>query len=437
MAQTHGDVYSIKEGRRLTIAINSFAAAEEAFSKKGKDFAGRPASQAQSILTDGGKSMISCDFGPRWRLRREVTQTALSDFSAPAILEEAFREEADHLMHQFQNAMREPFDPKYKVYLAVVNAMCAIVFGNKYEINNPEFYEIVELNNRLDRIGANGEILDRFPWLKYFPTDLMNDIHEAKAFRDRFCKRKLQEHRQSFRGDKIRDLTDALLKTVSDADSKNTQVEPEEAVTDRDLIFTMMDFLSAGTDKMSAGICWVLAYLTIHPEAQVKVHQEMDNVIGRGRLPGLSDKANLPYLTAVINETLRLSPPLPTGIPHRAVIGTTLQGYDIPRNSLVFVNLWAIHRDPRHWDDPTFFRPERFLHKDGRLQVGYLPFGAGPRSCLGENLANAGLFLFISRLLHQFKFSVPPGHNPPDMTGSLTTVLAHAPKPFNFVATKR
>ncbi|KAJ7327706.1 hypothetical protein OS493_026584 [Desmophyllum pertusum] len=253
MAKKHGDVFTIKRGREMLTFVNSISAAKETLKNRGNDFAGRACSQASSLLTKGSMGVMFGDYGPTWKLHSKIMYLAMHMNSCESLsLEEKICKEADALVERFKDAMKEPFDPKYKIYLGVVNTFCAILFGNRYKINDPEFYEIVELNNRLRKISNNREILDIFPFLKYFPVELTNDINEAISFRDRLFKRKLQEHREAFMNANIRDLTDALLKAVSDVCSEKSRIKPDDTVTDDDLIVIMMDVFLAGVDPVSA-----------------------------------------------------------------------------------------------------------------------------------------------------------------------------------------
>ncbi|KAJ7327707.1 hypothetical protein OS493_026585 [Desmophyllum pertusum] len=140
-----------------------------------------------------------------------------------------------------------------------------------------------------------------------------------------------------------------------------------------------------------------------------------------------------------MHETLRIAPPTPISVPHKAVTSSRIQGFTIPKDTSVIFNFWAIHRDSRQWEHPNEFRPERFIDAEGKLTClpfkSYLPFGCGPRSCVGQSLAMSELFIFLSRLIHEFRFCVPPGCDPPSIQGTASVV--REPKPFRIFVTKR
>lgn len=280
--------------------------------------------------------------------------------------------------------------------------------------------------------------MDIFPLLKYFPIQIMRDIKEAVEFRDRFFERKLAEHRATYQDAEVRDLTDGLLKAAQEANTDQESTN-KEYLTDDHLVGTMMDVFLAGAETTATTILWVLAYMISHPDVQARVQKEFDDVIGRERMPGLSDRGSLPYFEATIKETIRHATPFVVGAPHKTTSDTTLKGYNIPKDTMVIFNLWQIHHDPRHWKNPNDFDPTRFLDEQGKLlnvsTLSYMPFSLGPRACLGESLAKTELFLFLSRLLYEFKFENPPDLPLPDMDGTFGVVKS--PKPFKVVIKKR
>ena len=138
-------------------------------------------------------------------------------------------------------------------------------------------------------------------------------------------------------------------------------------LTDQTIVITMGEFFVADMEITASTVCWALLYLINYPDVWQKLHQELDHVFGAERLPELEDKKNLPYLEATIPETLRITSLGPLAIPHKTTVDTTLQGYNIPKNTTVLINLWSLHHDPEIWDDPNNFRPERFLDEEGNF----------------------------------------------------------------------
>lgn len=165
----------------------------------------------------------------------------------------------------------------------------------------------------------------------------------------------------------------------------------------------------AGSETTSSTIEWALTELLSNPESLNKAKAELAQAVGSDRTFEEDDIANLPYLKAVIKETLRLHPPIPFLIPRRAMEDTDFQGYHIPKDTQVLVNAWAIGRDPEVWDEPWSFKPERFLgstvdYKGQNYEL--IPFGAGRRMCAGVPLAHRMLHFILGSLLHQFDWEL-------------------------------
>lgn len=165
----------------------------------------------------------------------------------------------------------------------------------------------------------------------------------------------------------------------------------------------------AGSETTSSTIEWALTELLCNPEALMKAKSELNQVIGRNKKIEESDIDNLPYLQCVIKETLRLHPPLPFLVPRKAMHDTVFMGYSIPKNTQVFVNVYAIGRDPEVWSDPLPFKPERFIgskidYKGQHYEL--IPFGAGRRMCAGVPLGHRMLHLTLGLLLHQFDWEL-------------------------------
>ncbi|KAJ0968377.1 hypothetical protein J5N97_025294 [Dioscorea zingiberensis] len=199
--------------------------------------------------------------------------------------------------------------------------------------------------------------------------------------------------------------------------------------TEREINVLLMDIFIAGTDTTTTTIEWAISELMKNPKAMAKLRQELEEevqcpkdgimMIKESHLP------HLHYLHACIKETFRLHPPVPL-ISRRALESCELLGYQVPKGCLVTVNAWAMGRDPKAWNDPLEFRPERFID-DGKYSsvdqynnnygsdFRLVPFGGGRRVCLGIGLADKMLTLILASLVHGFEWSLPPGMQPGDL----------------------
>lgn len=170
------------------------------------------------------------------------------------------------------------------------------------------------------------------------------------------------------------------------------------------------------TDTTATTVEWLMAELLSHPEAMKKVYEELNEVVGPNNSVEEFHLSKLTYMNAVIKETLRLHPPLPFLLPRFPSKSTTIGGYSIPKGTKIFLNVWAIQRDPSVWENPNEFVPERFLSGEGSQvqfssgnNFGFIPFGSGRRICAGVPLAERIVIYILASFLHLFEWTLPPG----------------------------
>ena len=164
-------------------------------------------------------------------------------------------------------------------------------------------------------------------------------------------------------------------------------------------------------ETTSTTLRWALLLMASYPEIQEKVRAEIFEQIGRERLPQYADRSLLPFTEAVLCEVHRFVSIVPSGIAHSAERETRVRGYTIPKDSMIIVNLYAVHRQANLWPDPHHFNPEvNFVKRsNGKVELKntefLVPFGVGKRQCLGEPLARQEQFLFFVGLLQRFRVS--------------------------------
>jgi cytochrome P450 len=176
----------------------------------------------------------------------------------------------------------------------------------------------------------------------------------------------------------------------------------------RDQLLTM---LIAGHDTSTALLAWVLTVIGQHPEAMAQMQAEVDAVLGRQEEPPSIEQINrLAYTDQVIKETLRLYPPIHVG-QRRAAADLKIQGYDVPAGTRIMYSIFLSHRDKAHWQDPESFCPARFDRnvEEKRPPMTYVPFGGGPRNCIGAAFAQVEAKVVLARLLQTFEFELLNG----------------------------
>ncbi|CAL5432788.1 unnamed protein product [Camellia sinensis] len=167
-----------------------------------------------------------------------------------------------------------------------------------------------------------------------------------------------------------------------------------------------------GTETTSNAIEFSMAEMMNKPEVMKKAQEELETVVGKDSIVEESHINKLPYLQAILKEVLRLHPVLPLMVPHCPSQTCIIGGYTIPKGARVFINVWAIHRDPSIWENPLEFRPERFL--DGKwgyrgADFNYFPFGSGRRMCAGIAMAERMFLFSLASILHSFDWKLPEG----------------------------
>ena len=188
---------------------------------------------------------------------------------------------------------------------------------------------------------------------------------------------------------------------------------------------------------------WALAEMLKNPKIFHQLHKELDQVVGKNRLLQESDIPNLPYLRAVCKETFRKHPSVPLSIPRVSENACEVNGYYIPKNTRLLVNVWAIGRDPDVWEDPLEFRPERFIgdHKNARVEpwgndFELIPFGGGRRICVGIKMGVALVEYIMGVLVHSFEWQLTPENHDLNMDEMFGLALQKA-EPLVVVALPR
>ncbi|ELK07953.1 Cytochrome P450 2D14 [Pteropus alecto] len=375
-------------------------------------------------------------------------------------LEQWVTKEATCLCAAFADQAGRPFSPKVLLNKAVSNAIASLIFGCRFEYNDPRFLKLLDLledglkeesgflrevregddeeplPSELLKAGQLPAVLNVIPVLLNIPG-LAAKVFPAQKALIALLNELADEHRRTWDpAQPPRDLTDAFLDEVEKAKGN-----PESSFNDKNLCLVMADLLSGGSATTSITLAWALLLMILHPDVQRKpsleaggwgvgrVQQEIDEVIGQVRLPEMEDQAHMPFTMAVIHEVQRFGDIIPLGVPHMTSRDIEVQGFLIPKGTTLVTNLSSVLKDETFWKKPFCFHPEHFLDSQGHFvkQAAFVPFSAGRRSCLGEPLARMELFLFFTCLLQRFSFSVPAGQPRPSDHGAYGLLITPAP----------
>ncbi|XP_077870221.1 cytochrome P450 1A5-like [Saccoglossus kowalevskii] len=407
----YGDVFTIKIGSQPVIVLNSLDVIKEALVKKQNDFAGRPYFYSCNLMSEGSQNITFGNFNAKWKLQRKIGHQAIRNYATGEKLENLIRFDA---FPSFQRAVDKnngkPFLPKPLMYLLVGNIIASMCFGKKYEYEDPDLLKFMEVIKNVNTSFGNGLAADFVPLFRYIPTP--GHIAVKKYLKEwlNIIQHQIDEHKDKLgkSNKEVKSLIDDLLSIQHEAELAGE--DQAKQLSDVNLRQSVSDMIAAGLETSVNTLDWAIAYLTYYPDVQSKIQREIDDVIGDGRLPMLSDKGKLPYCEAVIHEVMRVRPTLPFALPHTTTVDTFVAGYAIPKDTWIWCNLWNVHMDEKHWEEPEKFRPERFLDTDGATLSkldSFMPFSAGRRVCMGEALAKKELFLLFTSLFQHYTFKVP------------------------------
>ena len=442
LAKQYGAIYTLNIMGHDVFVVTNIDLAWEALVRKGNVFAGRSDSYVGHALHQGQQAIIFGDYTARWKLLRKVAHSALRMFgSGIENLEQKVQREVDELCHRLSESRGVAINPKSAISLGVMNVICACLFEARFAEGDEYLKEMSEMIDESIYLAGSGALLEMVPFMKFLPLGIHKRIKHNINLREKLFSSKFQERMKTYKEGTIRDITDALIKALNDTETEDSKMKG--ILNGTYLRNTLIDLTGAGSDTTASYLTWSFLYLAAFPEIQAKIHRELDDVIGRDRQPRFKDRSSLPYLEATIMEIMRHCSFVNATLPHRVRNDTTLGGYDIPENSEVIIDLRAIHHDPNHWQDPDSFDPTRFLNEDGSFicpaTFSFLPFGGGPRGCLGQTLAKIEIFLFLTRVLQQFSLELPPGSSPPDFEPPVEPIARGLllPSPYKLCVKRR
>ncbi|XP_068737026.1 steroid 17-alpha-hydroxylase/17,20 lyase-like [Montipora capricornis] len=443
LRKKYGSVYSLKLGSYKFVLAEDAASVKEVLVKKSADYAGRPPFYSFLLETMGGKDIALGNYGPAWRFHRRLFITAVRQYlSNQHLLEEMISKQATMLLQYFEGQNGRDFDPGRILMQSVANVICHISFGDHFDSSHPDFDELLHLNNMSftdTELASRVFILDLFPLTKYLP---FKAYQTTKTMADRIFEilgKELAIQQKNFDPTaEVKSLIQMLIKERNAAECEIGEHEKSALLSDEYVLNTLGDMFSAGYETTSTTLRWVIAYLVNNPECQTEIQDQIDKVVGRGRIPRMDDNLDLPLIKATVLEALRLGNIAETAIPHYTLKDTSLGKYRVPKDTVVITNLQCVHLDPNCWENPNIFNPHRHIDSGGNLITNsgnFLPFSAGRRVCAGEALAKVELFLFVSWMVHKFTFLPSVDGSLPDLKG--ISGFTRFPAPYKIRVLKR
>ncbi|XP_034978025.1 cytochrome P450 2J2 isoform X1 [Zootoca vivipara] len=428
LSEKYGNVMSLQFGNVWFVVVNGLHLVKEVLVHQGENFVDRPNVPFDDEIFKGLGLIFSNGLG--WKQQRRFALSTLRNFGlGKRSLEERIQEESRYLTDAIEAENGQPFDPHFQINNAVSNIICSVTFGNRFEYHDNHFQKLLKLLDETTHLqGSRGQLYDLFPTLmKHLPGSHQTIFNNWKQLRS-FVREIIEKHKEDWNPSEPRDFIDAYLNEMAKGDAAPSFHE-------ENLLHSTLDLFFAGTETTSTTLRWALLYMAIYPEIQARVQAEIDSVIGQSRQPAMDDRDSMPYTNAVVHEVQRISNIIPLNVPRMTTKDTTLAGFHVPKGTIMLASLTSVLFDKDEWETPNEFNPGHFLENGQfKKKEAFLPFSAGKRVCLGEQLARTELFIFFTALIQKFTFQAPKNET---LSREFRMGLTMSPVPYRICAFSR
>ena len=392
--RTHGDVSAFRFGPIRALLVAHPEHIQHVLLGNHDNYDRRIVSY-QRMKTLLGEGLLTSE-GPFWRRQRRIAQPAfhhgrIVPFGGPMV--QAARETAEAWRPAADDS--EPIDVHREMMALTLRVAAETLVGTDVR---SESSAVGQALNAVLR-DFNDRLYALLPIPEWIPTPANRRLVRAKRTLDRLVLGIIEERRRS------NERRDDLLARLMEARDEETG----ESMTDRQLRDEVMTILMAGHETTANALTFTFYLLAEHPEVAATLRAELDEVLA-GRAPTVEDLAQTPYTKAVVEESMRLYPPAWV-VERRAIADDAVGPYPIRAGTVVMISSWVTHRHPDFWDDPETFDPGRFLPgaPRPRHRFAYLPFGGGPRVCIGGGFALLEARLLLATLAQRYELERVPG----------------------------
>ncbi|KAG8175451.1 hypothetical protein JTE90_014691 [Oedothorax gibbosus] len=409
-----GDIYGLTLGSRHCVVISNMSLIKEVLVAKSHDFANRPDFLRFHAIFRGDRnlSIALCDWSEKQKTRREMAfpfmhpRVSTLDGSRMNVY---IMSELQELVSTLSQHQDQTLDSRTFLNITCANIFYQYICSKRFSDQDPNFLKTVQIYDAVFRQLFQGFAIDFMPWLKVFNRQNLKELKNLAENVSIVTESVVAEHDVNIDHDRPRDLVDIFLSYLKDNENN-----PESSLTREDVEVIIEDLIG-GHSVLGNLWLWGLYLMAANPEVKENIRDEVARVTGGVRAPSMEDRKNMPYTEAATLELLRVvASPI---IPHVATTDTSISGYKITKDTMVMFNTYDINMDPQLWNEPRKFEPKRFLSSSGSVSKPdyFIPFGTGKRTCLGDGLVKATLFLGLSTLLQNFEISLPEGFPQPDL----------------------
>ncbi|KAK9715850.1 hypothetical protein RND81_06G193900 [Saponaria officinalis] len=416
LAKIYGPIMHLKLGSMPVIVVSTPEMAERLLRNHDALCAKRPMSDVSHDLSYGSKGIIFTPYSPYWRNVRKLCVVELLSSSKVKSFSWLRKEEIGKLVSSLKEASTE--NKTVEVGASVGGVLEELIYRMLY--GSPK-NDLALRSVVLEALRLSGtlNVSDYLTFLApYDLQGLKQRIKKLMVIVDDVLEKIISNHEDEAKREQRthRDLVDVMLSLVKNSDypSSGTSYEIER----ENIKAILIDLVVPAIDSATNIVKWALASLIKHPEKMKKLQKEIENVVGMNRIVEENDIPKFHYLDLVIKEIFRLYPII--FAPHEAMEKFSFDGYKIPKGAQIFLNSWAIGRDPTIWSDNCEeFYPERFIDNDIDTISGQdfrlAPFGFGRRRCPGTQLGLLNVKLLLSQLVHCFDWKLADGKSPENL----------------------
>ncbi|GAA0186324.1 cinnamic acid 4-hydroxylase [Lithospermum erythrorhizon] len=416
-AKKFGEIFLLRMGQRNLVVVSSPDLAKEVLHTQGVEFGSRTRNVVFDIFTGKGQDMVFTVYGEHWRKMRRIMTVPFFTNKVVQQYRQGWEFEVASVVEDVKKNPESRTNGivlRKRLQLMMYNNMYRIMFDRRFESeDDPLFIKLKALNGERSRLAQSFDYNygDFIPILRPFLRGYLKMCKEVKQTRLKLFKDYFVDERKKLASSKRMDNNG--LKCAID---HILEAQQKGEINEDNVLYIVENINVAAIETTLWSIEWGIAELVNHPEIQKKLRDEIDTVLGPGVQVTEPDTHKLPYLQAVIKETLRLRMAIPLLVPHMNLHDAKLGEYDIPAESKILVNAWWLANNPTQWKNPEEFRPERFLEEEAKVEASgndfrYLPFGVGRRSCPGIILALPILGITLGGLVQNFELLPPPGQS--------------------------